>query len=106
MSGSGALPALLQPFFWDHDFARLDWESHRDFIIRRVLQAGSWDALVWLRGELGNGSLRRWIEEQHGGGLSPRQLRFWELLLELPHAEVNRWVDAARNNPWEQRIQR
>ena len=106
MSGSGTLPAFLQPYFWDHDFARLDWESHRNFIIRRVLQAGNWEALIWLREQLGDNVLRRWIEEHRGGGLSPRQLRFWELLLELPHAEVNQWVAVARNTIWERRIQR
>ena len=106
VSGSNLPPDLLQPFFWDCDFTRLDWNEHRDFIIRRVLQSGSWEAITWLRRQSGDDVLRGWIEERRGGGLTARQLRFWELVLDLPHAEVNHWVGAARNTLWEQRTHR
>ena len=35
------LPPPLRSLFWDCDFAQLDWQQHRDFIIRRVLAEGS-----------------------------------------------------------------
>ncbi len=70
---------------------------------RRLLRHGSWQALTWLRGELGDAELRRWIEQQHGAGLTPRQLRFWELILDLPHRKVTRWVQKARASQWQER---
>lgn len=99
-----SLPDFLKVFFWDCDFAALSLNERRDFIIRRLLQAGSWDALLWLRAEIGDAELRRWIEQRHGGGLSPRQLRFWQVILGLPRQNVNRWVRANVSHPWERRI--
>jgi hypothetical protein len=100
------LPNFLAPFFWDCDFAALSWEGQHDFIIRRLLQSGSWDALTWLHAELGDAELRGWIEQKRGAGLSPRQLRFWEVVLDLPRARVTRWVHAAAERPWERRLER
>jgi hypothetical protein len=97
------LPDTLNIYFWDCDIRSLSWTTHRDFITRRLLQYGSWEALSWLRAEMGDAELRRWIELRGGAGLNPRQLRFWELTLDLPHAKVNQWVSTARQNPWGQR---
>ena len=33
--------------------------------------------------------LRQWIVQHEGRGLSSRQLRFWEVVLDLPHDRVN-----------------
>lgn len=104
MSTSMNLPAFLSPFFWDYDFDTLSWERQRDFIIRRLLQAGSWQALTWLRYELGDSELKRWLKDHNGAGLQPRQLRFWEIALSLPRSTVDQWVAKARQNPWGQRI--
>jgi len=100
------LPESLSIFFWDCDFAILSWEDNRDAIIRRLLEAGSWEALNWLRGKLGDPELSRWLVQRKGGGLTPRQLRFWEVALDLPPAEVNRWVTDASTTLWEGRLNR
>lgn len=46
------LPALLRPFFWDHDFKALTWDEDHDLIIARVLASGTWEAITWLRAHL------------------------------------------------------
>ena len=99
-----SLPHSLAKFFWDCDFAALSWDEHQDFITRRLLRSGDWDALTWLRGQMGDPALRQWLEQQRGAGLSPRQLRFWEAILDLPHPKVTRWVRAAAAQPWERRL--
>jgi hypothetical protein len=98
-----SLPDFLSGFFWDCDFTALSLKAQRDFIIRRLLQEGSWDALTWLRDKIGDAELRHWIESHHGGGLSSRQLRFWQAVLNLPPQNVNRWVCANASRPWEKR---
>ena len=95
------LPALLRPFFWDYDFKTLTWEDDRDLIIARVLASGTWEAITWLRACLGEQALREWIEHHCGGGFSPRQLRFWELMLNLPHHQVNAWLRAEGRKIWD-----
>lgn len=97
---SAKLPQFLKPFFWDYPFAKLSWRADRDLIIRRVLTNGSWDAILWLRKKMDDNTLRAWLLENEGRGLSPRQIRFWELMVDLPRRKTNRWIQAARENPW------
>jgi hypothetical protein len=101
-----SLPASLRSLFWDCDFSSLNTSEHRNFIIRRILQSGDWEAVNWLRDSMGDTALRRWIEGQNGRGFSPRQLRFWELVLNIPSPKVDRWIKIARKGLWEQRLGR
>ncbi len=106
LSHFAALPELVRPLFWDQDFDALDWREHRDFIIRRVLVAGSWDAIVWLRSQLSNDELRAWIERHDGRSLSPQQLRFWQVILDLPAASVDAWLQSPGRRIWNERVRR
>jgi len=96
-------PPVIQSLFWEYDATDLDWEADRALIIRRVLTEGSWDAVRWLRDRVGDAALRRWIEVRSGDALSPRQLRFWELVLDLPSDRVDEWVADRRDSVWENR---
>jgi DNA-binding transcriptional MerR regulator len=53
---------------------------------------------------MSDAALQRWIIQQQGAGLSPRQLRFWEAILGLPAAEVKRWLEATAGQPWQRRL--
>ncbi|MGH7965224.1 MAG: DUF6922 domain-containing protein [Candidatus Binatia bacterium] len=97
------LPAQLQALFWDYDFKALTWESDHDLITARVLASGTWDAVTWLRSRLGDHALRDWIERHQGRGLSPQQLRFWELILGLPHRQVDTWLAKEGRQIWDTR---
>jgi hypothetical protein len=97
------LPVSLRALFWDYDFETLTWEDDRDLITARVLASGTWEAVIWLRSRLGDRALRDWIERYQGRGLSPQQLRFWELILGLPHRQVNAWLAASRRQIWDKR---
>jgi uncharacterized protein DUF6922 len=81
----------LRALFWDYEFAALSCEDDRDLIMARVLISGDWAAVTWLCSHTGDRALREWLEQHHGGGMSPRRLRFWEVILELPHRRVNAW---------------
>jgi hypothetical protein len=102
-SATRRLPPRLRPLFWDQHFALLAWESDRDLIVGRILAAGDWEAVRWVRRRLGEAGLRTWLEHRRGAGLSPRQLRFWETVLGLPRREVNTWLADPARRPWEQR---
>ncbi len=99
----GNLPAGLKPFFWDYEFHRLSWDEDREVVVARLLSHGDWKALRWLHAHMKNEGLREWILTRRGAGLSARQLRFWELILELPHQEVNKWLENKRRMTWERR---
>jgi hypothetical protein len=103
-TGRSSLPALLRPLFWDYDFKTLTWDDDRDLIIARVLASGTWEAIIWLRARLGDQALREWIKHRCGRGLSPRQLRFWEVMLDLSHRQVNAWLQVEGRKIWDQRV--
>jgi hypothetical protein len=97
------LPTRLRPFFWDHEFARLSWKADRDLIIGRILAAGDWESLRWLRRRLRDDALREWLAHRRGAGLSAQQLRYWELILDLPRRTVNAWLAEPGRQDWEER---
>jgi hypothetical protein len=97
------LPKYLKPYFWDYSFSKLSLKTDRDLIIRRVLTNGSWNAILWLRKQIGDAEIREWLITHHGRGLSARQLRFWELIYDLPTPQVNEWVSFAQSTPWDNR---
>ena len=98
------LPDVLRPLFWDSPFDNLRWSEHRDFVIARVLQTGGTAAVAWLRGAVSNDELAGWIVRRQGHGLDARQLRFWQVALDLPASDVDRWVARAREGAWERRV--
>lgn len=98
-----ALPKHLKDVFWDYDFNTLSWDSCQNLVIRRILVYGDWTSILWLRKQLNDDNLRSWIFNHKGRGLSPKQLRFWEFILDLPHEDVNHWIESMRKIPWENR---
>jgi hypothetical protein len=100
---SSRLPAMLRALFWDYDFETLTWENDQSLITARVLASGTWEAVTWLRSRAGDDTLRDWIERHQGRGLSPQQLCFWELVLGLPHRQVNVWLAAKGRQIWDKR---
>jgi len=99
------LPDSLKKLFWDYDFKDITWEKDRDLIISRILSYGSYKDIKWLVRKLGTDELRCWITVRKGRGLDARQLRFWELVLDLPHEQVNTWLED-RDWVWDRRVHR
>jgi hypothetical protein len=97
------LPQRLRPFFWDHDFTRLTWDTDADLITGRILAAGDWEAVRWLLRLLPRTALSAWLERRGGAGLSARQLRFWEIILPLPRPLVDEWLANPTRRVWEGR---
>jgi hypothetical protein len=93
----------IAKYFWDVDFSAISWEQHKNFIIRRILQSGDFQALRWLRSQLGDSALRDWILARNARGLSPRQIRYWSVVLSIDESLANQWVMQAQNTPWELR---
>lgn len=98
------LPTFLRPLFWEYDFRKLSWKQHAHLVTGKILARGDWRALVWLRRKLGDPGLREWIIRGQGRGLSRRQVRYWELILDLPHRLVNQWLADPGRRSWDDRL--
>ena len=101
---SKPIPDHLHDLFWEYDISELSWDQYGDFVIRRVLSHGSWNQICWVRDEFGDQEIFRVIVANEGRSLSPRQLRFWELILDLPEADVERWLRDTRRQIWDHRV--
>lgn len=100
-----ALPASVKKLFWDTDVRSLRWERHREAIIGRVLAVWTWADVTWLRKRIGDAALREWILQHEGRGLTPQQLRFWQLLLDLPRRQVDLWLRSESRQVWDRRAE-
>ncbi len=98
------IPEHLHDLFWEYDISDLTWNQYGDFIIRRVLTHGNWEQICWVRDEFGDSEVGRVIKENEGRSLSRRQLRFWQLILDLPAADVERWLGDCRRQVWDRRV--
>ncbi|HZZ79123.1 MAG TPA: hypothetical protein VFE62_11420 [Gemmataceae bacterium] len=103
MKRTAKLPSHLRRLFWEYDFARLSWRTDRDLIMGRILAEGHWEAIRWLRRKVSAEDLRDWIIACRGRGLDPRRLRFFELIFDLPHRQVNAWLADPSRRVWEGR---
>lgn len=97
------LPGELRDLFWDHDLERLSWERSRHTIVLRLLEKGGLQAVRWLRRHMSDEEIRDFIVRRRGRGISPRRLRFWSLVVDIPRPEVDEWIETARRNPWHNR---
>lgn len=100
---SRRLPRFLKPLFWEYDFQKLTWPESRHTVIGRVLSAGQWRHIQWLRRQVGDEELRTWIMERRGRMLTPRQLTYWQLVLDLPAKTVKAWLDSPERRIWDRR---
>ncbi len=103
MAHGDSWPPFVQSLFWEYDRDDLCWKDDRDLIIRRVLSEGNHHAIRWLRRHVGDVQIREWLLERSGDQLSPKQLRFWELILDLPSDQVDAWIDTRRHGIWHSR---
>src|SRR6516225_3113036 len=94
------LPIGLRPLFWDHDFARLSWQTDADLITGRILTVGDWDAIRWLLLRLGKPALGACWRHRGGAGLGGRQWLCWGTILELHRRQVNRGLRAPGRQVW------
>ena len=97
------VPEHLRQYFWEYDPDRLTLDANRHTILLRLLQEGGLDAVQWLRQNVGADELRTLLIRRRGRGISPKRLRFWALLLDLPDSQVDDWIAAERSNPWNRR---
>ncbi|HEY0513183.1 MAG TPA: hypothetical protein VGH73_14845 [Thermoanaerobaculia bacterium] len=102
---ANALPAPVKALFWDVSSRSLRWDRDRELITGRVLASGPWNTVQWLRARAGDEAIRAWIEAHEGRGLSPRQLRFWQLILNIPARQVDRWLQSDGRKVWDRRTQ-
>lgn len=93
-----SLPPGFRRFFWDAPLSGLSAETHRDFILGRLMEWGDRDALRWLLRTYPKNSLEEFLQGRGREVLSKRDWRFWTLFLgvEKGRQPRGRWRRAGR----------
>ncbi len=100
MTQETRLPEFLRPLFWDANFSELSPENHQSYICLRIIEHGDLNALRWMLRYYGKARLRRWLLARQGRGLSPRALRFWQMMLGIPKRTVDQWLQSRPEPQW------
>lgn len=89
--------------FWDHPGRRVRLDRDRDLVVRRIAAEGGLREIRWLRARLTDEAIAEVLVRTQARGLSPRRIRFWQLLLDLPASLADPWVREARAGDWARR---
>jgi transcriptional regulator with XRE-family HTH domain len=73
------LLALLRPLFWDVDLTADHLQENPDWVLRRVLQFGDWDAVHHARQYFGDDAVR--LAARHRS-MDARTQRFWQVVFD------------------------
>ncbi|MBI3322629.1 MAG: helix-turn-helix domain-containing protein [Candidatus Omnitrophica bacterium] len=92
------LPRSFRRFFWDTPLSGLSADTHRDFILGRLLERGDWQAAQWVFRTYPRASVREFLKGRGRDVLSERGWRFWALVLGLKSGRrpQTRWRRAGR----------
>ena len=97
------LPSFVCELLWEFDVSKISFpkDAHT---INKILSVGRWEAVEWLREQIGDSGIRSWIMEHEARGMSPSQLRFWESEVGLDPNKVAEWIRTKMKNPWYNRL--
>ena len=72
------LPQCVLKFFWGDDLRDLNWENHKDYIAKTLLEKGDKDALRWLFERTDKSFLKKIVHEKR---LDKKSENFWNIYL-------------------------
>jgi hypothetical protein len=83
---SEPLPAFLEPFFWEINFARLRLSGRESYIIERLLEYGDDRAIHWLKTTFPPEAIGRVVRRSRC--LSRNTANLWGLILDIEREEM------------------
>jgi Family of unknown function (DUF6922) len=81
------IPQHLRPFFWDVNADTLDPHEYGDYVIGRILELGTEEAVSWMKATFREEEIKKVIREDHR--LSPKSVTYWALVYDVPSEQVS-----------------
>jgi len=72
------LPQNVLKFFWGDSLDELNWENHKEYITKTLLEKGDKDALNWLFERTDKSYLKKIVREKK---LDKKSENFWNIYL-------------------------
>ena len=100
------LPSYLQRYFWEYDPQALDIHKHANVIMARVMERGTWQAMLWLREKYSVEEICSFLYSKGWKVLPPRELNYWALVGRIPEQERKELLKKVRetDSTWRDRI--
>jgi hypothetical protein len=80
------IPNNLRPFFWEVNPDSFDPHEYGPYVIGRLLEQGTDEAMAWLKATFPEAEIKKVIREDHR--LSPKSATYWALVYEIPAEQV------------------
>ncbi len=80
------LPLAFKEFFWDVDFNSLKLKEAKTFILKRLLDRGNTQALVWLKKHYTEEEIKKLLLSTRD--LSQKTANFWADILKVDRRKV------------------
>lgn len=80
------LPTSLKKYFWDVEFEKIDFESRRIFILKRILEYGDEDAVRWMWKNFKKRDIKNALSNFRGYTL--KTANFWAFILNIKKENV------------------
>ena len=105
---SAQLPTFLHRFFWEYDPEKIERNKHADLIKSRIMERGSWQAMVWLKSAYSDEELMDFLCRKGNRILPLRELNYWAMVSGVSDEMRKRWLkDATKGkNIWKERSAR
>lgn len=81
-----ALPQFLKPYFWDVDFAKLDYKEYSRFVLGRILEYGDKRAINWMQRNFSKGDIAGVLSRLRA--VSPKSANFWALIYGIDRKKI------------------
>jgi hypothetical protein len=93
------IPKFLLPLFWEYEPKDIDIRQHATLIIGRIMERGSWKAMIWLQKTYSKAQIVSFLERKGRHALPPRELNYWALMYGISPKKRGKWLKDARGRP-------
>lgn len=80
------LPRFLKKYFWDVDFEKIDFDNHRMYVLKRILEYGDEKAVSWMWKSFKKPEIKYALVNFRG--YSQKSANFWAFILGVKKEDV------------------
>ncbi|MBN1905643.1 MAG: hypothetical protein JW927_11145 [Deltaproteobacteria bacterium] len=99
------IPIQIFNLFWEYAPESIDIDAHRDLIIARITERGSWDSMKWLLQTYSKEQILSFLNKKGIQTLPLRELNYWLLMMGISSEERDQIINktSESNHVWNNR---
>ena len=99
------IPSQIYNLFWEYTPESIDIETHKNFIIGRIAEMGSWDSMKWLLRTYSKEQILSFLKKKGIQTLPLRELNYWLLMMGISSEEREQIINktSESNHVWNNR---